>query len=107
MKERLRVSLSTDAVIYLPFYLAYFGGDFEDTPFGSVDVKIVGLNDPIFKYYDEELVKSENKNLEKAQEALKTANKKLDKSVVKGINHKNYVSRQKSRLALLVNSIEG
>jgi len=49
----------------------------------------------------------ENKNLEKAQEALKTANKKLDKSVVKGINHKNYVSRQKSRLALLVNSIEG
>jgi hypothetical protein len=64
MRERLRGSLSTDAVIYLPFYLAYFGGDFEDTPFGSVDVKIVGLNDPIFKYYDEELVKSENKNLE-------------------------------------------
>ncbi len=49
----------------------------------------------------------QNNDLAKAQEAIKTANKKLDKSVVKGINHKNYVSRQKSRLALLVNKIEG
>ncbi|MGS0973600.1 MAG: 30S ribosomal protein S20 [Candidatus Izemoplasmataceae bacterium] len=49
----------------------------------------------------------QNNDLEKAQEALKLANKKLDKSVVKGINHKNYVGRQKSRLALLVNSLQG
>lgn len=60
MNDRLRVSLSTDAVIYLPFYLAYFGGDFEDTPFGPVDVQIVGLKDIIFKYYNEELADEGN-----------------------------------------------
>jgi small subunit ribosomal protein S20 len=49
----------------------------------------------------------ENNDLAKAQEALKLANKKLDKSVTKGINHKNYVARTKSRLALLVNNLEG
>ncbi|GHT51700.1 hypothetical protein FACS189440_21020 [Bacteroidia bacterium] len=53
--DNIRVSLSTDAIIYLPFYLAYFGGDFEDTPYGRVNVQIVGLNDIRFKYYDEEL----------------------------------------------------
>ena len=44
-------------------------------------------------------------NKEAALTALSTANKKLDKSVSKGINHKNYVARQKSRLAKLVNSL--
>ena len=34
------------------------------------------------------------------------AGNKLDSSVSKGIHHKNYASRQKSRLAKLVNSIE-
>lgn len=62
MSQSLRVSLSTDAVIYLPFYLAYFGGDFKDTPYGSVDIQIVGLNDIRFKYYDEEL-EEESKEL--------------------------------------------
>ncbi len=42
---------------------------------------------------------------DKAVAALAIANKKLDKSVTKGINHKNYVARQKSRLAKLVNSL--
>ena len=36
-------------------------------------------------------------------EAVKAS--KLDASVVKGIHHRNYASRQKSRLAKLVNSI--
>ncbi|HKM29485.1 MAG TPA: 30S ribosomal protein S20 [Bacilli bacterium] len=46
-----------------------------------------------------------NKELEKAQEALKLANTKLDKGLAKGIFHKNFVSRNKSRLAKLLNSL--
>ena len=47
----------------------------------------------------------ENKDKEKATIALSLASKKLDKAVSKGFYHKNYVARQKSRLAKLVNSI--
>ncbi len=46
-----------------------------------------------------------NSEKEAALTALAFANKKLDKSVSKGINHKNYVARQKSRLAKLVNTL--
>lgn len=46
-----------------------------------------------------------NKDLEKAQEAFKLASKKLDKALTKGIYHKNFVSRNKSRLAKLINSL--
>lgn len=42
---------------------------------------------------------------EKAFEAYKLACKKLDKALVKGIVHKNFVARNKSKLSLLVNSI--
>lgn len=42
---------------------------------------------------------------EKALEAFNTANKKLDKSLVKGINHKNKVARQKSQLQKMINSL--
>ena len=42
----------------------------------------------------------------KAHEALQLANKKLDKSLSKGVHHKNFVSRHKSRLAKLVNTLE-
>lgn len=42
---------------------------------------------------------------EQAVEALNVANKKLDKALAKGIAHKNYVARQKSRLAKLTNSL--
>ena len=44
-------------------------------------------------------------NKDEAVKALAFANKKLDKSLSKGINHKNYVARQKSRLSKLVNSL--
>ena len=47
----------------------------------------------------------ESGNKEEASKALSLAFKKLDKSVSKGIHHKNYVARQKSRLAGLVNSL--
>ena len=47
----------------------------------------------------------ENSNKEEANTALAVAFKKLDKSVSKGINHKNYVARQKSRLAKLVGTL--
>lgn len=42
---------------------------------------------------------------EAAVAAYNVAASKLDASVSKGIHHKNYASRQKSRLARLVNSI--
>lgn len=48
----------------------------------------------------------ENKDLDKANEALAFANKKLDKSVSQGINHKNKAARVKSRLAKLVNTLK-
>jgi len=47
----------------------------------------------------------EKNEKEQALDALKLANKKLDKSISKGIHQKNYVARQKSRLAKLVNSL--
>ena len=37
--------------------------------------------------------------------AYAVASSKLDKAVAKGIHHKNYASRQKSRLSKLVNGI--
>ena len=46
-----------------------------------------------------------NKDLEKAQEAFKLASKKLDKALAKGIYHKNAVSRNKSRLCKLINTL--
>lgn len=42
---------------------------------------------------------------EAANAAFNVASSKLDASVSKGIHHKNYASRQKSKLAKLVNSI--
>ncbi len=47
----------------------------------------------------------ENKDKEKALQALTLANKKLDKAQVRGIVHKNFVARHKSRLAQKVNAI--
>lgn len=44
-------------------------------------------------------------NKEAAMVAYNEVASKLDASVSKGIHHKNYASRQKSRLAKLVNSI--
>ena len=45
-------------------------------------------------------------NEEAAVEAFNKANKSLDKAIVSGIRNKNYVARQKSRLAKAVNSIQ-
>jgi len=48
----------------------------------------------------------ESKDLEVAVSALNVASTKLDKAVSKGLVHKNYVARQKSRLARLVNTVK-
>jgi small subunit ribosomal protein S20 len=40
-----------------------------------------------------------------ATEALAFAYMKLDKAVAKGVHHKNYAARQKSRLSLKVNAL--
>ena len=47
----------------------------------------------------------EANNKEAAVVALNTANSKLDKGVSKGLFHKNYAKRQKSRLASAVNAL--
>lgn len=47
----------------------------------------------------------EEGNKEEAVKAYNVVASKLDASVSKGIHHKNYASRQKSRLSKLVNSI--
>ncbi len=47
----------------------------------------------------------EAKDKEAATVAYNVASSKLDKAVVKGIHHKNYAKRQKSRLSKAVNSI--
>ena len=47
----------------------------------------------------------ENKNVEAAKEAYNTANKKLDKAVAKGICHKNFAARQKSRISKKINGL--
>lgn len=41
----------------------------------------------------------------KAQEAFNFACKKIDKAVTKGLHHKNYATRQKSRLAKALNAM--
>lgn len=46
-----------------------------------------------------------NNNLEEAKTAYNTASKKLDKALAKGLYHKNHVSRTKSRLSKLVNTL--
>lgn len=51
------------------------------------------------------LAEVEAGNKEAAVAAYNKAASKLDASVCKGIHHRNYANRQKSRLAKLVNSI--
>ena len=51
------------------------------------------------------LAEVEAGNKEAAEKALVIASSKLDSYVNKGIHHKNYAIRQKSKLAKLVNSI--
>lgn len=47
----------------------------------------------------------EQKDVEKATAALNLANKKLDKAESKHIVHKNYVARNKAKLAAAVNTL--
>lgn len=47
----------------------------------------------------------EAKDKDAAVAAYNEANSKLDSAVAKGIHHKNYATRQKSRLSKAVNSI--
>lgn len=47
----------------------------------------------------------EKKDKDTSLEQLKTFSAKMDSSVRKGLQHKNKVSRKKSRLSALVNSI--
>ena len=51
------------------------------------------------------LVADEEKNADAAKATYDKANSVLDKALVNGIKKKNYVARQKSRLAKAINSI--
>lgn len=48
----------------------------------------------------------QNNNLEEAKTNYNFANKKLDKALAKGLFHKNHVSRTKSRISKLLNTLE-
>ncbi len=48
----------------------------------------------------------EAKDKEAAVKAFSECTSKLDSAAAKGLRHKNYTIRQKSRLAKLINSIE-
>ncbi len=50
-------------------------------------------------------VHAANGDKEKAVEALNLAYMKLDKSVAKGVHHKNFANRQKARLSHKVNNL--
>lgn len=52
------------------------------------------------------LVAVANNDVEGAKKAYNVANQKLDKAAVSNIKHKNYVARQKSRLAQAINTLE-
>lgn len=43
--EILNVAVSTDTILYTPFFLAYYSGDFDNTPFGKLSVNIIGSED--------------------------------------------------------------
>ena len=51
------------------------------------------------------LVADEAKDAEAAKKAYDKANSTLDKALVNGIKKKNYVARQKSRLAKAINGL--
>lgn len=46
-----------------------------------------------------------NNNLEEAKANFNVANKKLDKALSKGLFHKNHVSRVKSHISKLLNTL--
>ncbi len=48
MNNTLNVAVATDTILYAPFYLALYGGDFEDTPFGKLDINIIGQEGDMF-----------------------------------------------------------
>jgi small subunit ribosomal protein S20 len=47
----------------------------------------------------------QNKNIEEAKTNFNFANKKLDKALAKGLFHKNHVSRVKSHISKLLNTL--
>ena len=49
----------------------------------------------------------EAKDLALVVETYNTANKRLDKAVSKGIVHKNFAARNKSRLSKKINALQG
>lgn len=48
MNKILNVAVATDTILYAPFYLALYGGDFEDTPFGELEINIIGQEGDMF-----------------------------------------------------------
>src|SRR5690349_24993757 len=40
--KSINVAVATDTMLYAPFFMAYYGGDFDHTPFGKFNVNIIG-----------------------------------------------------------------
>lgn len=50
MERILNVAVATDTILYAPFYTAWFGGDFDKTPFKNVSVNVIAReNDSFFR----------------------------------------------------------
>lgn len=56
MERVLNVAIATDTILYAPFYTALYGGDFEDTPFGNVNINIIAREDD--PYFSKDLVQN-------------------------------------------------
>lgn len=52
------------------------------------------------------LVAIEAKDVDKATTAYNFASSKLDKSIIKGLHHKNYARRQKARLSSAISKLK-
>ena len=66
---------------------------------------MANMKQQIKRYKNDNQKRAKNTSYKSAVKAYNEVASKLDASVVKGIHHRNYASRQKSRLAKLVNSI--
>ena len=55
-KNNLRVAVCTEAIIYLPFYLAYLSNDFKENPYNeNLEVALIDKDNDLFIESNEKL----------------------------------------------------
>lgn len=50
MDRILNIAVATDTILYVPFYGAYYSGDFDDTPYGKVRIKIIARGEDDLRF---------------------------------------------------------